>query len=183
MLQQPLRGKTKISKKGSSWFHSGSNRGSFACEANGLTNFPMEPWDTRHLHIVETEAASQVQVRHLETVESSTFRGFFVLIFNYRKATVFLKDVGVKAIGDRDTLALGRFACFAFVAHWRICRILCSFLVSSSCFRNPVPHRVLHHVCTDESDSNSRRRAAHTRPVGSLPHGEWAAAPVLDIFS
>ena len=28
------------------WFHSGSNRGSFACEANGLTNFPMEPCGT-----------------------------------------------------------------------------------------------------------------------------------------
>ena len=57
------------------------------------------------------------------------------------------------------------------------------FLVSSASFRKPVPRRVLHHVCTDESDSNSRRRAAHTRPVGSLPHGEWAPAPVLDIFS
>ena len=28
------------------WFHPGSNWGSFACEANGLTNFPMEPRDS-----------------------------------------------------------------------------------------------------------------------------------------
>ena len=67
--------------------------------------------------------------------------------------------------------------------HHRELQIVCIFLLSSAWFRNPVPRRVLHHVCTDESDSNSRRRAAHTRPVGSLPHGEWAAAPVLDIFS
>ena len=44
----------QLRKKKQVCFHSGSNRGSFACEANGLTNFPMEPlaWADAQLHIL-----------------------------------------------------------------------------------------------------------------------------------
>ena len=41
-LHRHARAKRRREKRKKNCFHSGSNRGSFACEANGLTNFPME---------------------------------------------------------------------------------------------------------------------------------------------
>ena len=44
------------------WFHPGSNWGSFACEANGLANFPMEPVvmimhdQSPYTHIITTDS-------------------------------------------------------------------------------------------------------------------------------
>ncbi len=43
------------------WFHPGSNWGSFACEANGLANFPMEPnmkmkSNSRFIYIMTTDS-------------------------------------------------------------------------------------------------------------------------------